>query len=238
MKSKRRFSGLFLIAPIVVALALFWYYRALWQPPSNLSLVDMPDEEFADNPSLTLPQNPDLLDTELTAQGYLSLLEQMREPETLLWEGLITVREGQSSRSFNAAYRKDGADFASELMEYGSVRRGLSRKGGALTLTVDGASVLVRSSDATTPLAAIGMVDIATLLSLSADQIAQVRYDLLDGEQVVYVSYEDPDLPLEERYWISLYYAIPLRAETWQDGELVYEATTTYLGDGSVQPQP
>ena len=137
MKSKRRFSGLFLIAPIVVAMALLWYYRALWQTPSNLSLVDMPDEEFADNPSLTLPQNPDLLDTELTAQGYLSLLEQMREPETLLWEGLITVREGQSSRSFNAAYRKDGADFASELMEYGSVRRGLSRKGGALTLMQD-----------------------------------------------------------------------------------------------------
>ena len=75
------------------------------------------------------------------------------------------------------------------------------------------------------------MVDISTLLSLSADQIAQVRYDVLDGEQVVYVSYQDPELPLEERYWISLSYAIPLLAEAWQDGEKVYEAKTTYLSD-------
>ncbi|HIU71760.1 MAG TPA: hypothetical protein IAA65_03080 [Candidatus Galloscillospira excrementipullorum] len=231
MSAPRRFGGLLFLAPVILALAFFWHYRALWQSPSDHVMADMPEEEFADNASLTMLPTPEPLDTELTAQGYLDLLAQMREPERMLWEGLITVSEGSSSRSFFAAYRKDGENFSSELREYGSVRRGLRRQDGNLTLTVDGISTQVRSSDATTPLAAIGMVDISTLLSLSADQIAQVRYDVLDGEQVVYVSYQDPELPLEERYWISLSYAIPLLAETWQDGEKVYEAKTTYLSD-------
>ncbi len=238
MSAPRRFGGLLFLAPVVLALAFFWHYRALWQTPSDRLLADMPEEEFADNDSLTMLPALEPLDTELTAQAYLDLLEQMREPESLLWEGLITVFEGSSSRSFHAAYRKDGENFSSELLEYGSVRRGLRRQEGALTLTVDGVGTSVRSSDATTPLAAIGMVDVATLLSLSADQIAQVRYDVLDGEQVVYVSYQDPELPLEERYWISLAYAIPLLAETWQDGEKVYEAKTTYLGDGLTEAAP
>ena len=76
--------------------------------------------------------------------------------------------------------------------------------------------------------------------SVTAKEVAELAsapvsythlYDVLDGEQVVYVSYQDPELPLEERYWISLSYAIPLLAETWQDGEKVYEAKTTYLSD-------
>ena len=113
MSAPRRFGGLLFLAPVILALAFFWHYRALWQSPSDHVMADMPEEEFADNASLTMLPTPEPLDTELTAQGYLDLLAQMREPERMLWEGLITVSEGSSSRSFFAAYRKDGENFSS-----------------------------------------------------------------------------------------------------------------------------
>ena len=94
MSAPRRFGGLLFLAPVVLALAFFWHYRALWQTPSDRLLADMPEEEFADNDSLTMLPALEPLDTELTAQAYLDLLEQMREPESLLWKG--------SSRSLRA----------------------------------------------------------------------------------------------------------------------------------------
>ena len=99
MSAPRRFGGLLFLAPVILALAFFWHYRALWQSPSDHVMADMPEEEFADNASLTMLPTPEPLDTELTAQGYLDLLAQMREPERMLWEGLITVSEGSSSRT-------------------------------------------------------------------------------------------------------------------------------------------
>ncbi len=227
MKRAGRFS-LITVAVMAAAALLFWSAHVLWNSSANSPIVDMPEEEFANNRSLTMPEEPISLDTPLTAEGYLALLSELSEPESLLWDGSITVFEGDSSRSFTAVYRKEVENALSELLEYGIVRRGLKRENGRLTLTVNGSSVSVPKSDATTPLAAIGMMDLTTLLKLPPESLT-CRYEVLDGEQTVYVSYQDSELPLEERCWISLYYAVPLRVETWQEDALTYLVQTTSL---------
>jgi len=235
--SPRGRHALFPLTLAVLALVSLFLLRGLWQAPSSAPIAAMPEEEFADNPTLRQQEEPLRLDTELTAAGYLALLAEAREPETLLWEGSIHHWSGASSRSFIAAYRKEGKDFQSELLEAGVLRRGLRRQNGRLTLTADGRSVTVSETEATTPLAAIGLVDLATLLDLPPEQITTLRFEVLDGEQVIYLSYQDPELPLTEHYWISLAYAIPLRVETYQGEELTYLAETTVLNDGTL-PAP
>ena len=225
-------AGVFalVLTAVIAAAALFmpWNTRFLWNRSGSSPLADMPEKEFAKNPSLSMPDEPLPLEAPLTAEGYLALLSELSEPDRLLWDGTITVMEGESSRSFSAVYRKEGDQFLSELLEHGVVRRGLKRDQGRLTLTVNGASVSVPESDATTPLAAIGMMDVSTLLKLPPESLT-CRYEVLDGEQTVSIRYQDSELPLEERCWISLYYAIPLRVETWQGESLTYLAQTTSL---------
>ena len=107
MKRAGRFS-LITVAVMAAAALLFWSAHVLWNSSANSPIVDMPEEEFANNRSLTMPEEPISLDTPLTAEGYLALLSELSEPESLLWDGSITVFEGDSSRSFTAVYRKEG----------------------------------------------------------------------------------------------------------------------------------
>ena len=119
--SSRGRHALFPLTLSLLALLSLFLLRGLWQAPTSAPIASMPEEEFADNPSLDPLEEPLRLETELTAEGYLALLAEVREPEMLFWEGAIHHWSGSSVRSFIAAYRKEGEDFQSELLEGGIV---------------------------------------------------------------------------------------------------------------------
>ena len=227
MRLAPRGGGLLVAALTVFALLGYYYVRFALTAPADARLAAMPEEEFAQNAALSPPQARQELPFELTPERYFELIQTYREPDYLLWEVEIQVLSGARERTSYAFYLRDGDDYLVEVYDRaGTLAREVRYEGGALTVRTPAGSIRSTAYPVYAPLPAMGMAGLPALAALSPSQIEQASLEVLDGRQVVYVTFTYPGMAMVEHYWVSLALGLPLRVETYEEGELVYAART------------
>ena len=234
MRNWRHTGGWLVLLLTVLTFAGYRYIRFALSTPANINLAAMPEEEFAQNDSLFLEElGEELLYTVSTEhkEDVLALLKGYASPDYLLWEVQVTRSAGNRSRSQFGTYLKQGADYDVEVREGGTLLRSVRMRGGSLTVSSGGISRSGMAQDVYTPLAVLGMAEIATLANLDPQHVLEARFEQLNQREVLYVEFTYPDLKADERYWVSLELGLPLKVETRLDGALVYSAVTTAISD-------
>jgi len=222
-----------LYALIFVAVVVFIIWnRTEFNPVTPGTEIDMPADEFKNNPELVpFEANTQGVTPVIDKSNIKEYLKTYKSPENIRWqvETKMTGTSGVSRQTINY-YKKGSREFI-EVIESGKTIYTYSYSGGSVKVNnkITGESITVSSGEQYSKAAVMRMPEIEFFLEASTKQITDARFDLLDNRQVIFIEYTFPELNQTERYWISLEYGVVLKSESLASGNVVMSSETKII---------
>ncbi len=226
MEDRKRTILAIIIACVVLLAVLYSFGLNLFNKPPQLEL---PDSEAVSSGAQG-SANPEAggIPVEVTPRTVQSVVASLSRYESY-------------SRTVSITYEQDGAVLgtvtAQVWVDSGWTRTDATLSSGMVEHSIVGDGQLwlwYNSSTAVhTAPAGVGSADLTQrvptyeeVLDLDPDGITRADYVQLDGQNCIYVEFEQEELGYLYRYWIAVDSGLLVAAETQADGDVVYSMTS------------
>ena len=172
----------------------------------------------------------DFKTTDINVTEIKNILSNVKKPQNMSMTVSIRLKYGgrYGDLQRTASYTKQGATERVSVTDSGGnvlVRAVITA--GQLTYT-QGSATLTLAKDVThTPESIMGIADVKYFIAQPSANIIDAKLMDYEGEKIIYIEYRVPELSQTEKYYISIFHGIPIRVQTFHQGNLVYEAVTT-----------
>lgn len=224
---------------LLFCVLMFFIIRVLTSSGASSEMAErivlMPDSEFAENTVFFRNTDGSLREAKVDASNCQEIIASIRRPENMFWECTTTLRSSDGLLRRTGRYYKGGSSYVAEMRNGNTVDLRVVSNGKTARVSSGSESRTVSSNVQYSPEAIMGMADLSYFLALPKESIKKVELVKRSGESCLYIECSFSDLGLTEKYYLSLTYGIPLSAESFQNGNLIYSAETVTV-DQSVQP--